>query len=158
MYEWIRREVPAGFQPFDERSKEDFYASASQRIGDHWQISASYTHASNTALRLGSHAALRVRQSGHAERKQRGACSICDGARQPVQRCGQSVFRRHSLLVHQLGERVSSSAPTSQQGMGAHYCLGASGHGYQVCSRDQFNDTIGGATLKAVSTGLTLDF
>ena len=32
------------------------------------------------------------------------------------------------------------------QGMGAHYCLGASGHGYQVCSRDQFNDTIGGAT------------
>ena len=48
MYEWIRREVPAGFQPFDERSKQDFYASASQRIGEHWQISAAYTHASNT--------------------------------------------------------------------------------------------------------------
>jgi hypothetical protein len=45
-----------------------------------------------------------------------------------------------------------------QQGMGAHYCLGASGHGYQICSRDQFNDTIGGAAIKAVSTGLTLDF
>ena len=44
------------------------------------------------------------------------------------------------------------------QGPGAHYCLGASGHGYQVCSRDAANDTIGGATLKAATTGLTLDF
>jgi hypothetical protein len=44
------------------------------------------------------------------------------------------------------------------QGPGAHYCLGPSGHGYAVCSRDQFNDTIGGATIKAVSTGMTFDF
>jgi predicted porin len=45
-----------------------------------------------------------------------------------------------------------------KQGAGAHYCLGASGHGYQVCSRDAANDTIGGATLKAATTGLTFDF
>jgi hypothetical protein len=45
-----------------------------------------------------------------------------------------------------------------QQGQGAHYCLGASGHGYQVCSRDAQNDTIGGATIKAATTGLTFDF
>ena len=44
------------------------------------------------------------------------------------------------------------------QGPGAHYCLGASGHGYQICSRDQFNNTIGGATIKAGTTGMTFDF
>ena len=52
MYEWIRRDVPAAFQPFNERSKDDFYASATQRIGDHWQVSAAYTHAGNTRLAL----------------------------------------------------------------------------------------------------------
>ena len=41
---------------------------------------------------------------------------------------------------------------------GAHYCLGPSGHNYQFCSRDQNNDTIGNATIKAISTGLTFDF
>ena len=44
------------------------------------------------------------------------------------------------------------------QGPGAHYCLGASGHGYQVCSRDAANDTIGGATIKAATTGMTFNF
>src|SRR5258706_9696903 len=44
------------------------------------------------------------------------------------------------------------------QGPGAHYCLGASGHGYQVCSRDAQNDTIGGATIKAATTGMTFNF
>jgi hypothetical protein len=45
-----------------------------------------------------------------------------------------------------------------KQGPGAHYCLGASGHGYQVCSRDAANDTIGGATIKAATTGMTFNF
>ena len=44
------------------------------------------------------------------------------------------------------------------QGPGAHYCLGASGHGYQVCGRDAANDTIGGATIKAATTGMTFNF
>ena len=44
------------------------------------------------------------------------------------------------------------------QGQGAHYCLGVSGHGYALCGRDAFNDTIGGATLSSVSSGLTFDF
>ncbi len=43
-------------------------------------------------------------------------------------------------------------------GMGAHYCLGASGHGYQVCSRDAGNDTIGGAKIRAATTGMTFNF
>jgi len=44
------------------------------------------------------------------------------------------------------------------QGPNAHYCLGASGHGYQICSRDAANDTIGGATIKAASSGMTFNF
>jgi len=44
------------------------------------------------------------------------------------------------------------------QGQGAHFCLGASGHGYQICGRDAANNTIGGATLKAASTGMTFNF
>jgi len=42
--------------------------------------------------------------------------------------------------------------------MGAHFCAGVSGHGYQICSRDAQNDTIGGATIKAASTGMTFNF
>ena len=39
------------------------------------------------------------------------------------------------------------------QGPGAHYCLGASGHGYQVCSRDAANDTIGGRDAQSRDHG-----
>jgi hypothetical protein len=45
-----------------------------------------------------------------------------------------------------------------QNGPGAHYCLGPSGHAYGLCSRDSANDTIGGAAIKAVSTGMTFTF
>src|SRR5262249_24425155 len=47
MYEWIRREVAPGFDPFTERSKDDFFVSATQRVGQ-WAFSASYIHASGT--------------------------------------------------------------------------------------------------------------
>jgi len=57
-------------------------------------------------------------------------------------------------LPHSCPEQGRRNHPSP----GAHYCLGASGHGYQLCSRDADNDTIGGATIKAVSTGLTFDF
>jgi predicted porin len=146
MYEWIRREVPAGFQPFNERSKQDFYASASQRIGEHWQLSASYTHASNTP---GNPAMLSVNNAALAPAATLQGNLFSDAANQYS--AGVRYWFSNWASVYLVGTYL-------KQGMGAHYCLGASGHGYQVCSRDQFNDTIGGATLKAVSTGLTLDF
>ena len=158
MYEWIRREVPAGFQPFDERSKQDFYASASQRIGEHWQISAAYTHASNTphcasaATPLcvsGNPAMLSANNAALAPFATVQGNLFSDSANQYS--AGIRYWFTNWASVYLVGTYLT-------QGMGAHYCLGASGHGYQVCSRDQFNDTIGGATLKAVSTGLTLDF
>jgi hypothetical protein len=41
-------------------------------------------------------------------------------------------------------------------GPGAHYCLGVSGHGYSICGRDANNNVIAGDKIKAVSTGMTL--
>jgi predicted porin len=156
MYEWIRRDVPAAFEPFNERSKDDFYASASQRIGDHWQISASYTRAGNTP---GAPACLSLNNVN---------APVACGSPGPIIQLGQYQQNQFSEVANQYSAgirywftnwaSVYLVGTYLQQGMGAHYCLGASGHGYQVCSRDQFNDTIGGATLKAVSTGLTLDF
>ena len=71
-------------------------------------------------------------------------------------------------VVNEALERVhlEASEPASwylvgavlQQNKGAHYCLGVSGGAFGFCSRDMNNDIIGGATIKAVSTGITLDF
>jgi hypothetical protein len=156
MYEWLRRDVPAAFEPFNERSKDDFYASATQRIGEHWQVSASYTRAGNTP---GAPACLSLNNVNAPV-----GC-VSPG---PIIQLGQYQQNQFSEVANQYSAgirywftnwaSVYLVGTYLQQGMGAHYCLGASGHGYQVCSRDQFNDTIGGATLKAVSTGLTLDF
>jgi predicted porin len=146
MYEWIRREVPAGFEPFNERQKNDFFASATQTFGPHWSIFASYVHASNTP---GNPAMLSVNDPNLAPLATLQANLFDDWANQ------------YSLGVRYRFNQWASMylvGTTLRQGPGAHYCLGASGHGYQVCSRDQFNDTIGGATISAVSSGLTFDF
>lgn len=45
-----------------------------------------------------------------------------------------------------------------RNGPGAHYCLGASGHGYAVCGRDANNNVIAGNKAEAVTTGMTFDF
>lgn len=45
-----------------------------------------------------------------------------------------------------------------RNGPGAHYCLGASGHGYAVCGRDANNNVVAGNKAEAVTTGMTFDF
>jgi predicted porin len=145
-YEWIRREVPAAFEPFNERSRDGFFLSATQFVGDHWSFSASVAHAFATP---GNPAML----------------SVNDPALAPAATLQGNLFDDSATMVG-VGTRYRFNSWASwylvgawiQQGPGAHYCLGASGHGYQICSRDQFNDTIGGATIKAVSSGLTFDF
>jgi predicted porin len=145
-YEWLRREVPAGFQPFDERSRDGVFASLTQFVGDHWSFSASVAHAFATP---GNPAML----------------SVNDPTLAPAATLQANLFDNSATMVG-VGTRYRFNSWASwylvgawlQQGPGAHYCLGPSGHGYQICSRDQFNDTIGGATIKAVSSGLTFDF
>ena len=146
MYEWIRRDVPAAIQIFNERSKDDIYVSATQNVGDHWAVSASYTHATSTP---GNPAMLSVNNAILAPAATLQGNLNSDAANQYS---GGVKYKFNSWASWYL------VGTWLQQGMGAHYCLGASGHGYQICSRDALNDTIGGATIKAVSTGLTFDF
>ncbi len=154
-YEWIRREVTAIEQPFNERSRDGVFASATQFIGK-WSVSASYAHAFKTP---GNPTCLSLNNVNAGQ-----ACAVPG----PIVDVGQFQANAFddSASQYAVGARYRFNQWASwyvvgsvlKQGPGAHYCLGASGHGYQVCSRDAANDTIGGATLKAATTGLTFDF
>jgi predicted porin len=144
-YEWIRREVTPIEQPFNERSRDAVFASATQMIGK-WAISGSYAHAFKSP---GNPAML----------------SVNDPVLAPLATVQANLFS-NDATQYAIGARYYFNSWASwyvvasqlSQGPGAHYCLGASGHGYQVCSRDQFNDTIGGATIRAATTGMTFNF
>ena len=144
-YEWLRRDVTPAEEPFNERSRDGVFASATQFVGP-WSFSASYAHAFKTP---GNPAML----------------SVNDPVLAPQATLQANLFD-DSANLYALGTRYRFNQWASwylvgsmlTQGPGAHYCLGASGHGYQICSRDGQNDTIGGATISAVTSGLTFDF
>jgi predicted porin len=154
-YEWMRREVLPFEQPFNERSRDGVFASATQMIGK-WALSASYAHAFKTP---GNPACLSFNNVNA------GMACASPGLFVQVGQFQANVFD-DSASQYAVGARyyfnnwaswyVVGSVLT--QGPGAHYCLGASGHGYQVCSRDGANDTIGGATISAATTGMTFNF
>ena len=154
-YEWLRRDVSAIEQPFNERSRDGVFASATQYIGQ-WALSASYAHAFKTP---GNPACLSLNNTFAGT-----ACA----APGPIVQAGQFQGNAFddSASQYAIGARYRFNTWASwyvvasqiNQGPGAHYCLGASGHGYQVCSRDAGNDTIGGATIRAATTGMTFDF
>jgi predicted porin len=155
-YEWLRREVAPGFEPFNERSRDGWFLSATQFVGDHWSFSASWAHAGNTP---GAPTCLSLNNPNA------GVACVSPG---PIVQAGQ--FQQNAFdetaNMYGVGTKYRFNSWASwylvgawlQNGMGSHFCLGASGHGYQLCSRDSANDTIGGATIKAVSTGMTFDF
>ncbi len=144
-YEWIRRDVTPAEQPFNERSRDAVYASATQRIGM-WALSGSYAHAFKSP---GNPAMLSVNDPVLAPAATLQANLFSDDATQYA--IGARYYFSDWASWYVVGSQLS-------QGPGAHYCLGASGHGYQVCSRDQFNNTIGGATIRAATTGMTFNF
>jgi predicted porin len=144
-YEWIRRDVTPMEQPFNERSRDGVFASATQRIGQ-WAISGSYAHAFKTP---GNPAMLSVNDPVLAPAATLQGNLFDDSASQYA--IGARYYFNDWASWYVVGSQLN-------QGPGAHYCLGASGHGYQVCSRDQFNDTIGGATIRAATTGMTFNF
>jgi predicted porin len=155
-YEWLRREVPAAFQPFNERSRDGWFLSATQFVGDHWSFSASWAHAGNTP---GAPTCLSLNNPNA------GVGCVSPGPIVQVGQFQQNAFDE-TANMYGVGTKYRFNSWASwylvgawlQNGTGSHYCLGASGHGYQLCSRDAANDTIGGATIKAVSTGMTFDF
>ncbi|WP_198026421.1 porin [Bradyrhizobium sp. ARR65] len=145
-YEWIRREVTPIEQPFNERSRDGVYASVTQFIGKQWSVSAAYTHAFRTP---GNPAMLSVNDPVLAPAATLQANLFDDSANQYT--IGARYYFNDWASWYIVATELT-------QGPGAHYCLGASGHGYQVCGRDAANDTIGGATIKAATTGMTFNF
>jgi predicted porin len=158
-YEWLRREVLPFEQPFNERSRDGVYASITQNIGK-WALSFSYNHAFNAQ---GNPTCLSLNNVNAGV-----GCVGVAGVVNPIVQVGQYQANRFGSSVDQyaVGARYYFNnwaswyvvATQLSQGPGSHYCLGASGHGYQVCSRDAANDTIGGATIRAASTGMTFNF
>ena len=144
-YEWIRREVTAIEQPFNERSRDAVFASVTQRIG-RWAISGSYAHAFKSP---GNPAMLSVNNPTLAPLATLQGNLFSNDATQYA--IGGRYYFNDWASWYVVGSQLN-------QGPGAHYCLGASGHGYQVCSRDAANDTIGGATIRAATTGMTFNF
>lgn len=155
-YEWMRREVLPFEEPFNERSRDGVYASLTQFIGKQWSVSAAYTHAFPTP---GSPACLSLNNPNA------GIPCVVGGGPVQIGQYQANLFDS-SANQYSVGARYYFNQWASwyvvgtvlTQGANAHYCLGASGHGYQICSRDAANDTIGGATLKAASTGMTFNF
>jgi predicted porin len=152
-YEWLRREVTPMEQPFNERSRDGVYASLTQYIGKEWSVSAAYTHAFKTP---GNPACLSFNNVNAGV-----ACAVPVDIGQYQANLFDSSANQYSAGIRYYFNQWASwylVGTVLTQGMGAHFCLGASGHGYQICSRDAQNDTIGGATLKAASTGMTFNF
>ncbi len=145
-YEWLRRDVTPAEAIFNERSRDGVYASLTQFIGKQWSVSAAYTHAFNTP---GNPAMLSYNNPSVAAAATLQANQFSDAANQ------YSIGARYYFNSWASWYVVATELT---QGPGAHYCLGASGHGYQICGRDAANDTIGGAALKAVSSGMTFNF
>ena len=143
-YEWIRRDVTAAEQPFNERSRDGVFASATQYIGK-WALSGSYAHAFKTP---GNPAMLSVNDP-----------VLAPGATLQANLFDDSANQYALGARYRFNQWASWYVVASQinQGPGAHYCLGASGHGYQVCGRDAANEVIGGAKIRAATTGLTFD-
>jgi predicted porin len=152
-YEWIRREVPAIEQPFNERSRDAVFASATQRIGQ-WAVSGSYAH----AFKSPGNPTMLASNSLVAATTVIGLSNIAGDI--------QANLFSNDATQYAVGARYYFNDWASwyivgsqlSQGLGAHYCLGASGHGYQVCSRDAQNNTISGATIRAATTGMTFNF
>jgi predicted porin len=145
-YEWLRRDVPAAFDPFNERSRDGVFASATQFVGK-WAFSASYAHAFATP---GNPAVLAFNNAADAAAGGTLQGNLADDSANMVALGTRYRFNQWASW-YVVGSHL-------WQGPGAHYCLGVSGHGYALCGRDSANDTIGGATLSAVTSGLTFDF
>jgi predicted porin len=146
-FEVLRRE---GANPlFNERSRNGVYASATQNFGSHWSVSAAYAHAFSSPGSPGT-----------------GVPNNITSADALTQAPFALTGLNSSADLYALGTRYKFNQWASwylvaaylRNGPGAHYCLGASGHAYGLCGRDQFNQVVAGNKTKAVSTGLTLDF
>jgi predicted porin len=146
IYERLHREHTVA--AFDERSRDGYFVSATQTIGQ-VDISGSWVHANASPGSPGT-----------------GIFNTYTVAPPP----GSADFALNTLdssadqyavgLKYHFSPFVSWYVVGSylRNGPGAHYCLGTSGHGYGVCGRDANNNVVAGNKAEAVTTGMTFDF
>ena len=150
IYEVMRREHTVA--AFNERSRDGYFISATQAIGA-WDVSGSWAHANASPGSPGT-----------------GINNNAVGTPPVTPAPGAADFALNTLdssadqygvgVKYHFSPFVSWYAVGSylRNGPGAHYCMGASGHGYAVCGRDANNNVVSGNNAKAVSTGMTFDF
>jgi predicted porin len=153
IYERMHREHTVA--AFDERSRDGYFVSATQTIGQ-WDVSGSWAHANASpgSPGVGTFNVVRtpatlppgVDPGNPADFALNALDSSAD-------QYAAGVKYHFSPFVswYLVGSYLSN-------GPGAHYCLGVSGHGYGVCGRDTNNNVVAGNKAKAVTTGMTFDF
>jgi hypothetical protein len=133
---------------FNERNQDDVYTSVTQSYGP-WDFSAAYTHSFGAPGSPGT-----ITVPGSATPNNSGGTQIAfAGLSSATNQYSAGVKYNFSqwASVYLVGTDLAN-------GPGAHYCLGPSGFGYTICSRDPYNNTYGGASIWAVSSGLVLKF
>ncbi len=153
IYERMHREHTVA--TFDERSRDGYFVSATQTIGQ-WDVSGSWAHANASPGSPGVGTLNVVRTPAtlppgvNPDNPADFALNTLDSS---ADQYAAGVKYHFSPFVswYLVGSYLSN-------GPGAHYCLGVSGHGYGVCGRDANNNVVAGNKAKAVTTGMTFDF
>lgn len=146
IYEILRRQNTLA--AFNERSRDGYFMSATQTIGK-WDVNASWAHANASpgSPGTGIFNTYAVSPGGGAADF---ALNALDSSADQYA-VGTKYHFNQFFTWYLVGSYL-------RNGPGAHYCLGPSGHGYGVCGRDVNNNVVAGDKIKAVTTGLTLDF
>jgi len=133
---------------FNERTRDGYFLSATQTIGQ-WDLSASWAHANASPGSPGTgvfNTYAVAPPAGSAD----FALNTLDSSADQYAVGAKYHFNRW-VSWYTVGSLL-------RNGPGAHYCLGPSGHGYGVCGRDANNNVVAGDKIKAVTTGMILDF
>ena len=146
IYEWLRRQGTV--DAFNERSRDGYFASLTQSIGM-WDFSASYAHANASSGSPGTGIFNTYTVAPPAGSADFALNTLDSSANQYA--IGTKYHFNKYVSWYLVGSYLDN-------GPGAHYCLGTSGHGYGVCGRDANNNVVSGDKIKAVTTGMTLDF
>jgi len=151
IYEVMRRQNTVA--AFNERSRDGYFVSATQSV-DKWDISASWAHANASPGSPGTGVLNAYPVAGVAASAPAGAADFA------LNTVDSSADQYAIGVKYHFSPFVSWYMVGSylRNGPGAHYCLGASGHGYAVCGRDANNNVIAGNKAEAVTTGMTFDF
>gem|GEM_PF-1532709 len=135
IFEYMKRDAPIAL--FDERSRAGLFFSATQFVGPKLAFSASYAHAFKAPGDP-----MRFDPDGQPIGPDNQADQIALMARYRFSPVVSVYLVAVDLINHD----------------GAHYCLGPGTGGLTGCSRDANNNTVHGANILGIGSGITFDF